>query len=244
MRLLLIGCEVILRELCDAVARSPHIVDVTFLTKGLHDLGGKAMRIRLQEEIDKVDPGKYDAVVLGYGLCGNGLAGLEARAIPVVIPRAHDCIALLMGSREVFARFFRENPGVYYRSAGWVERGSELLPLARGQTGYGMTLDALVEKYGEDNGRFLYDEFTRYQENYSQLTYIETGLEPDSRFEDQSRAEADEKGWKFQSIRGDLSLFHRLLAGDWNDDFLVLQPGERVVSSYDDRVVTAERINP
>ena len=42
-RLKLIACEVLYREMCDAVARSPHQVDVEFLPKGLHDLGGAAM---------------------------------------------------------------------------------------------------------------------------------------------------------------------------------------------------------
>ena len=244
MRILLIGCEVVIRELCDSVAHAPHVVDTKFLTTGLHDLGGKAMRAKLQEEIDAVPPGAYDAIALGYGLCGNGLAGLEARAVPLVIPRAHDCIALLMGSRAKFAGYFRENPGVYYRSAGWVERGSNLLPLAREQTGYGMTLDALIDRYGEDNGRFLYEEFTRYQQNYAKLTYIETGLEPDGRFEEQSRVEAGEKGWQFEILRGDLNLFRRLLEGEWSDaDFLVVAPGHRVVSCYDDRIVSAERVS-
>ena len=44
MRILLIGCEVIIRELCDAVARSPHVVDARFLSKGLHDRGARVMR--------------------------------------------------------------------------------------------------------------------------------------------------------------------------------------------------------
>ena len=43
MRILLIGCEVIIRELCDAVARSPHVVDARFLSKSLHDRGAQAM---------------------------------------------------------------------------------------------------------------------------------------------------------------------------------------------------------
>ena len=126
---------------------------------------------------------KYDAIALGYGLCGNGLAGVEARSIPLVLPRAHDCITLLMGSRTRFESYFQDHPGVYYRSAGWVERGADLEPLARNQTGMGFTLDALIERYGEDNGRFLYEELTRYQQTYQQLTFIETGIEPDDRFE-------------------------------------------------------------
>jgi len=244
MHLLLIGCEVILRELCDAIARSPHMVDTRFLAKGLHDLGGKTMRAQIQEAIDAVEPGKYDAIALGYGLCGSGLAGITARTTPLVIARAHDCITLLLGSREAFSTHFTENPGVYYRSPGWLERGAELVPLARGQTGYGASLDELIEQYGEDNGRFLYEEFSRYKRNYSQLTYIETGLEPDRRFEDGARAEADQKGWSFATVRGDLGLFRRLLAGDWNDDFLVVAPGQRIVMSNDDRVVVAEEAGP
>ena len=147
MRILLIGCEVIIRELCDAVARSPHVVDARFLSKGLHDRGARVMRAGLQAAIDEAeaDAQKYDAIALGYGLCGNGLAGLEARSVPLVLPRAHDCITLLMGSRIEFERYFQDHPGVYYRSTGWVERGADLEPLARTQTGMGYTLDALIE---------------------------------------------------------------------------------------------------
>ncbi|MGA8350949.1 MAG: hypothetical protein WBQ29_25025 [Isosphaeraceae bacterium] len=61
MRILLIGCEVIIRELCDAVARSPHVVDARFLSKGLHDRGARAMRAGIQTAIDEAeaDAGKY-----------------------------------------------------------------------------------------------------------------------------------------------------------------------------------------
>ena len=55
MRILLIGCEVIIRELCDAITRSPHVVDARFLSKGLHDLAAKAMRQGLQSAIDEVE---------------------------------------------------------------------------------------------------------------------------------------------------------------------------------------------
>jgi hypothetical protein len=61
MRILLIGCEVIIRELCYAVARSPHVVDARFLSKSLHDRGAQAMRAGLQAAIDEAeaDVGKY-----------------------------------------------------------------------------------------------------------------------------------------------------------------------------------------
>ena len=134
---------------------------------------------------------------------------------------------------------------MYYRSTGWVERGGDLEPLARTETGVGYTLDALIERYGEDNGRFLYDELTRYRQTYQQLTFIETGLEPDGRFEALARAEAAEKGWKFEKVPGDLELFRGLLSGSWDEArYLVVPPGHRIAARPDEDIVAIERITP
>jgi len=245
MRILLIGCEVVIRELCDAILRSPHVVDARFLPKELHDRGARAMREGIQAEIDQVETRaeKYAAIALGYGLCGNGLAGVTARSVQLVLPRAHDCITLLLGSRSRFERYFQDHPGVYFRSTGWVERGGDLEPLARNQTGVGYTLEELLERYGEDNGRFLYEELTRHRQAYRQLTFIETGLEPDDWFEAQARAEAAEKGWTFEKVRGDLELFRGLLSGSWDDArYLVVPPGGRIEARPDHDIVAIDKV--
>ena len=242
MRLKLISCEVLYREMCASVARSPHQVDVEFLPKGLHDLGGAKMRDRLQEVVDQADPSSYDAVLMGYALCGNGLAGLVSRTIPIVLPRAHDCIALLMGSRGRYLEYFDSNPGVFFRSTGWLERGQGLIPIARMQTGIDTKLEDLIAKYGEENGRYLYGELNSYQDHYRQLTYIRMGLEPDGSFEERAREEAARRGWAYDSMDGDMTLFHRLVNGDWGeDDFLTVPPGHRVVVRYDDSVIGVEK---
>jgi hypothetical protein len=237
MRGKLIGCEVLLRELSHAVTRSPHVIDVEFFPKALHDLGGTSMRERLQEAIDAVDPVVYEAILLGYALCGNGAAGLQARQLPLVIPRAHDCIALLMGSTDAYSKYFESHPGVYYRSVGWLERGANLQPFSSGSA---QSLQALIDKYGEDNGRYLYEQMSTYQSRYTGLTYIRTGLERDDRWERQAEAEAARRGWQFETFDGNLGIFERLLAGDWNDrEFLVVQPGQRIEARHDGSVVAA-----
>jgi hypothetical protein len=230
VRLKLISCEVLYREMCAAVARSPHQVDLEFLPKGLHDLGGPAMRARLQKAADRVDATQYEAVLLGYALCGNGVAGLVSRNLPLVIPRAHDCIALLMGGRDRYRIYFENHPGVFFRSTGWLERGQDLDQAA-----------LLIARYGEDNGRYLIEQFNGYQRNYRKLAYIATGLEPDGSFERQAREEAARRGWQFEIIRGDLRLFERLVAGDWDEnDFLVVPPGWRVKPTYDGGIIEKE----
>jgi hypothetical protein len=237
MKLKLISCEVLHREMCAVIARSPNEVDAEFLPKGLHDPGCRSMRKRLQEAVDRVDPEIYEAVLLGYALCGNGTAGLAARTLPVVIPRAHDCIALLMGGRDRYQRYFEQNRGVYFRSTGWLERGLDLqqdtLRIVRDKTSAGSTRDELVLHYGEESGQNLFDELNAYQKAYRQLTYIATGLEADGRFEREARQEAASNGWSYERLEGNLVLFERLLAGDWTEeDFLIVPPGWRVTATY------------
>jgi hypothetical protein len=235
MRLLLIGCGLLLRELSDAIVHSPHLIDARFLPAGLHGTGAKVMRERLQREIDSTDCSCYDAIVLGYGLCGMGTAGLTAPAIPLVIPRAHDCITLLMGSREKYDAYFKANSGVYFRSVGWMERAAELhdqLPVS----GLSEDRDALIARYGEDAGQYLYEEATRYRHAYHKLTYIRTGSEFDDHFAPLAKAEAADKQWSYEEISGSVSLFRKLLGEAWGSDFLIVPPHHCIVASYDDDI--------
>jgi hypothetical protein len=241
MRLKLISCEVLFREMCDACAHSPHQVDLEFLPKGLHDLGGRTMAARIQEAVDRGPEGIYDAILLGYGLCGNGLDGLTARHTRLVVPRAHDCIALLMGSRERHQAYFEHNPGTYYRSTGWLERGKGLQQLTHHTLGIDESLEGLIGKYGEDSGRYLYDELTRYRAHYSKLTFIETGLEPGAEFIAEAAAEASQRGWSFERLPGDLAWLGRMVDGEWAEtEFVVAGPGQRIVASFDTGVVKVQ----
>jgi hypothetical protein len=102
-------------------------------------------------------------------------------------------------------------------------------------------LDALVQRYGEDNGRYLYEEMTRYQAQYRKLAFIETGLEADAKFVDEAAAEALEKGWSFERLPGDLAWLRRLVDGEWAEaEFVVAAPGQRIAASYDTGVVKVQ----
>jgi hypothetical protein len=248
VRLHLISCEVFYREICHVVARSPHQVTIRFLSKGLHNLAGPAMRQRIQDAIDACDSSGNDAVLMGYGLCGLGLAGIIARSAPVVIPRAHDCITVLLGSRKRYASYALENPGTYFLSSGWIERNGtpesewQLSPfLSSGPT---VVYDDLVAKYGEDNAKFLWMELCGPPKQYSSLAFIPMGVEPTEQFRRKARERAERKGMKYLELKGDMTLLERLVNGPWEKDFVVLQPDESLMPTYDDEIMGAGTADP
>jgi len=203
------------------------------------------MSERIQAVLDEETPQEYDAVLFGYGLCNNGLVGLTARKTPVVIPRAHDCITLFLGSKERYMEYFNSHQGVYFETTGWLERGEgagELSQLSiQRQIGMDMQYEELVRKYGEDNAKYLWETLCDTTHNYGQYTFIEMGIEPNDSFERMTKEKADEKGWTFEKIQGDMRLIWKLVNGEWDEnEFLILQPGQRVTASYGEDIIRAE----
>ena len=79
----------------------------------------------VQEALDEI--ANASLVILGYGLCGNGLRGIRAGPHTLLIPRTDDCIAILLGSYKAYMREFSTVPGTYYLTKGWLESGSHPL---------------------------------------------------------------------------------------------------------------------
>jgi hypothetical protein len=123
---------------------------------GLHRVP-RNMTGALQEVLDGL--AEPSLVVLGYGLCGNGLMGLRAGPHTLLVPRADDCIALLLGSYRAYMREFQAVPGTYYLSKGWLESGSH--PLREYQD--------YVPRYGEREAIWIMDQQYR---NYERLVLV------------------------------------------------------------------------
>ena len=71
------------REICYYAALSPNAFSLQFMPWGLHTEPDK-LRSELQRAIDATEPG-FDAILLGYGLCSNGLDAIVARGTKLVI---------------------------------------------------------------------------------------------------------------------------------------------------------------
>lgn len=239
-RFKVIACEILFREVCHCAAQSRQRVDPTFLPKGLHDIGAGPMSTRLQQAIDAVDASAYDAILLAYGLCNNGVCGLRA-PLPLVIPRAHDCITLLLGSRARYQDYFTCHPGTYYQSTGWIERAdapNSQPNSVTAQLGISCNYQDYVAKYGEDNARYLMDMLGDWLKHYNRLAYIDTGFGDFEAYQAATRREAQERGWDYELLHGSTVLLQRLLDGDWDPaDFLIAPPHTPIQAAYDDAIM-------
>jgi hypothetical protein len=243
MYLKVVACEIFLREVCHVVSRSPHICDVSFLDQGFHDRVDEG-RAALQAAIDDTRGDRYDAVLLGYGLCNNLLAGLRARRVPVVVPRAHDCITVFLGSKETYNREFAATPGTYYYTSGWLEcahrRSGESLDQVSGS--HRATYEQFVQQYGEDNAKFLIETLGAWTTHYERGVLITYDFDQVAALEAQVEAICAERGWRLESLRGDIGLLERFVGGQWEnrEEFLVMAPNHVLVPAWDGGVVRAE----
>jgi len=132
------------------------VTRTVFLEYGLH-VTPRTLQHAIQEQIEAIETPSL--VLLGYGLCGNGLNGIQAGRHTLLIPRVDDCIALLLGSRQAYQEQFERIPGTYYLSKGWLEAGSNPLNEYR----------KYVAQYGEAQANWLMD--TQYK-NYRRLALV------------------------------------------------------------------------
>src|SRR5581483_1652000 len=99
----------------------------------------------------------------------------------------------------------------------------------------------LIAQYGEENGNYLFEEFSAYRRHYSGLTYISTGIPSDTHCRSLARAEAERESWAYEEVQGSPALLQRMVNGEWDAaSFLVVAPGATVCAALGDAVVTAK----
>jgi hypothetical protein len=219
MKVVLLACAV-MRDLVQ-----PHLDDATidtiYMDFGLHETP-KLMAPALQEQLDAIE--EPSLVLVGYGLCGTGIVGLEAGRHTLVIPRMHDCIAILLGSHQEYMRAIGESPGTYYLTKGWLEAGTD--PLHE--------YEIYVERYGEKTADMVMDTMYR---NYTQICLVSHSEEDLAANRERAQAVGafckERWGMRYIERVGSDALIAKLLNAPrqmdlLGDDFVVIEPGGRV----------------
>jgi len=191
--------------------------NITFFDYGLHKVP-KNLRQTIQSAIDSIE--QPSLVLLGYGLCGNGLDKINAGRHYLLIPRTDDCIAILLGSYPAYLREMQKQPGTYYLSKGWLESGSN--PLQESQE--------LEIKYGSEKAAWLMD----YQyHNYKRLMLVARDQPEVEHYHPRAMEVADycaRWGMKYEEMLGSDEYLQQFAAfaaqiEQVNEEFLLIPPG-------------------
>jgi len=211
-----IACSVMKLEFEKVIGDRP--IDLHLLEQGLHNTP-KLMPGRIAEKVAEVAAAAAapEEIILGYGLCSNGVLGISGGQNPLVIPRCHDCISMLLGSVARYNEVFRQNPGTYYLSAGWVAEGDD--PLGCVETKY-------APRLGQEKAmRAMKMEL----ENYSYICYIDNGLGDQEMLKARTHENCRAFNLKYMELPGSLEYFEKLIANpSQGPEIIRLAPGQEL----------------
>lgn len=203
-----IACATVVEEM---VPYLPDDVPYEVLDFGLH-MDPSDLKGFLQKKIDEASE-EADVLLLGYGLCSMAVIGLKASKAALVIPRTDDCISIFLGSAEEYKRQAQKEPGTYYLTKGWIEVGDTPFDEHK----------KLIGKYGKDQARRMTKLVLK---NYKRLVFINTGAYELERYQAFSKNLARDFDLYYEEIEGSPTLVKKMINGPWDEEFVVVQPGQ------------------
>lgn len=187
-----------------------------YLEGGFHN-HPERMRSHINEILARETRG-FDRALMAMGHCGGVCRELDPIGCELIIPRADDCLSLLMGSMKRRQKASRQI-ATYFLTAGWLRHTENLIT----------SFERDCELFGSKQARVIYRIMLKH---YRRFGFIDTGTY-DLELEKKKTAPLSSiLNIQTESLAGDLSWLRRLLTGPWNpDEFLVLAPGKRLDQS-------------
>jgi hypothetical protein len=209
-RIKFIVCDVIYDELKNKIPKNWKVIN---FEKRLHDRSD-FLREKLQTEINRSQD--YDIIVLGYGLCGNGVLGLVSPKTPLVIPRVDDCIALFLGSSDERKKQLKIEPGTYFLTRGYIGEAEDLIV-----SGF----SEIKDKYDKNTWQQIIKEMLK---NYRRIVFINTGNYNPSGWRKKAKREASKLGLRFEELKGPNKLLDKIIKENWDDQFIIVKPNSKI----------------
>ena len=214
-RTAVVACQIMEPEL-ERIQRDSAPVKIFYLEQSLHRTPQK-MAARVQEQVDTA-AAEADRIVLGYGLCSNGIVGVQAPRQGLIVPRCHDCIAFFLGSPEAYMADFTARPGTYYLTPGWIAEKKDPLSIIE---------DDYIPRFGRETAEWVMQEELKH---YTHIVLIDTGTAAIEPLRQRAQENARFFNMAYVEMQAqNLVYFDKLLHGPYDPEhFITLEPGDTI----------------
>ncbi|NLI92643.1 MAG: DUF1638 domain-containing protein [Peptococcaceae bacterium] len=212
MKTAIICCENLKYELIKTLKKSGSSIPVIWISSDYH-INSDRLREKLQQEIDQLQD--FEKILLGFGCCGNSVIGLTATTADLVIPKAHDCIEILLSRRN---KKFKRRASTYFLSKGWLQSDKGIIQEHK----------RLVERYGEVKAKNILKIMLN---QYYSLMFIDSGVSDKAELDrllKTSEQFAAAANLELMVEKGGYWLLKALVQGLFEKDFIIIKKGETV----------------
>jgi hypothetical protein len=233
---LLISCGMLSDELKTAYQKCNADCKIIWMKRALHN-HPQSLKESLLTMINEHQD--QDDIMLTYGLCGNGTLGIKSPDTRLIIPRFHDCIHQIIQSVDNYTVGNGEQwkidetlknkqkqtmAGHLYLTRSWTLDQEAMLQQSQ----------AIIKKYGEHQGQEILNEMYG---SYTDIDVIDTGaydVGPVFQYalDAANINNLNENQLKVNQIKGSTLILEKMLRGEWDVDFIVLEPGEELTQNH------------
>lgn len=210
----LISCAMLADEVNHILKQTNIDFPVIWVERGLHSTPKKLNQL-LQHYINMLQD--QDEILLTFGLCGNGTAGLVSKHTILRIPRFDDCINQLLCKKPRTKRKQTETDAIYL-TRGWTLDKEAILQQYK-----------ILSRQYEPEIRDMILQ-TMY-DGYHTLSIIDTGCYDLKSVEQYADQAAGYLGFDRKTVPGNITTLEHLICGIEDSNILTLAPGEIITAS-------------
>lgn len=175
----------------------------------------KLMRQQILKALAEI-PEEYDTILVAMGYCGGSWEDVPAER-KIVIPRVDDCISVLMTVDDMYIPNRKSEGSLYIKD----------------ENPASISFRSIFENYTRDMDPEAADEIHQSWKNtYSGMKVIDTGLY-ECHTGNYMKSVYDDADWLeagVEYVPGGVLLLEKLVSGKWDEQFAVIEPGEKITS--------------
>lgn len=217
MKTIILSCNTIRAELDQTLEKFEINNPVVYLESGLH-MDPDGLRKEMQKTLDRFS--NVDRVLLIMGFCGNAVVGLTSRNFELILPKADDCLTLLLGSMDRRKEVQREK-NTYFLSKGWLDMFEEVEKTMMDE------YHRMEKRYGKEKAERIFRMSYRH---YERLGVIDTGTFDLESMLEEAKSKAELMQLKIEPLQGTMGFLEAFVNGPWKEDprFICIAPNTTI----------------